>query len=267
MGITRRQALQATAGFGLALAGCQGNSSSHPPKLVIATATNLQFAMTALVGAFKAHTAIACNVIHGSSGKLTAQIKSGAPFDLFVSADLKYPTTLFKDGFATAAPITYAYGKLALWTVNPKLEPSFQDLTQPNIRHIAIANPKIAPYGAAAIASLKHQGLYPAIQDKLVFGESIAHVNYFITSQAADIGITAESIVRSTTFHNKGRWQTVPPTSYPALAQGVIPLKNREGLPQESSTQLRSQAQQFQAFLLSPTGQRILKDFGYGLPS
>lgn len=267
MELTRRQALQATAGFGLALVGCQSNRTSQSPKLIIATATNLQFAMTALVEAFEDKTAIACNIVLGSSGKLAAQIQSGAPFDLFISADLKYPTALFKDGFATAAPATYAYGKLVLWTIDPKLKPSFQNLTEPSIRHIAIANPKIAPYGAAAIASLKHQGLYPVIQDKLVFGESIAHVNTFITSRAADIGITAESVVRSTTFGHKGRWQLVSPASYPSLAQGVILLQNRAGLTQASLIQRNSQAQQFQAFLLSPSGQRILTDFGYGLPS
>ena len=128
--------------------GCQPSSEN---KLIIATAANMQFAMKALVKTFSEETGINCQTIISSSGKLNAQIQEGAPFDVFVSADLKYPNQLHKDGWTLNAPKVYALGKLVLWSFKELDEPLFKQLKHKDIQHIAIANPKTAPYGQAAV--------------------------------------------------------------------------------------------------------------------
>jgi molybdate transport system substrate-binding protein len=131
-----------------------------------------------------------------SSGKLTAQIRSGAPFEVFLSADTKYPDELHKAGFAAQAPKVYAYGSLVLWSREKRdLPQNLRFLTGPQIARIAVANPKLAPYGEAAVQALTYYKLYPKVEKKLVFGESIAQVNQYVLSGAAPVGFTAKSVV------------------------------------------------------------------------
>ncbi len=261
--------------FTLALVGCITFVSCNPnrvspehraEKLTIATAANMQFVMAELTQAFSERTAIASETIVASSGKLTAQIQAGAPFDVFVSADLKYPTTLFHQGLTTQAPKIYAYGKLVLWTLReaPKYAEGelWAALSRDSVRHVAVANPKTAPYGAAAIAALKQAGIYDTIQPKLVFGESIAQVNAFVTSGAADIGFTAQSVVLSPRGKGKGQWESVNPERYGAIAQGIVILQH----PNATANGKPQEAQSFYDFLGSPPGQSILKKFGYDVP-
>ena len=127
--------------------------------------------------------------------KLTAQIKQGAPFDIFVSADMKYPQDLFESSFSKEPPWVYALGKLVLWSKGRKLESVRSALQDSGVQHIAIANPMTAPYGKAAKEVLVKYHLWDEIQPKLVFGESISQTNQFIQSGAADFGFTAKSIV------------------------------------------------------------------------
>jgi len=238
------------------LAGC-----SNPPseKLHIATAANMQFAMDALTEAFTANTGIACETVISSSGKLTAQIKEGAPFEVFVSADLKYPQALV-DAALTEGPMrVYAYGQLVLWTQIATLDLSMATLTQPAVRHIAVANPKTAPYGIAAEQVLAYYQLTDSVQSKLVFGESIAQTNQFIISQAAEIGFTARSVVEAPALQDKGRWLALPAESYEPIAQGVVVLR--------SKGKSLAQAQQFADFLLTKQAQDILIKFGYLVPN
>ncbi len=238
------------------LVGC-----TNPPteKLHIATAANMQFAMEVLTEAFTTNTGIACETVISSSGKLTAQIKEGAPFEVFVSADLKYPQALV-DAQLTEGPVrVYAYGQLVLWTQIATLDLSMAALTQPEIRHIAMANPKIAPYGIAAEQVLAYYQLTDSVQPKLVFGESISQTNQFIVSQAAEIGFTARSVVEAPTLENKGRWLALPAESYEPIAQGVVVVRNK-------GEKLR-QAHQFSDFLLTQEAQDILIKFGYLVPN
>lgn len=240
----------------LLLVGC---GKQPTEKLHIATAANMQFAMDVLTEAFTAKTGIACETVISSSGKLTAQIKEGAPFEVFVSADLKYPQAL-ADAQLTEGPVrVYAYGQLVLWTQVPNLDPSMASLTQPEIRHIAMANPKTAPYGIAAEQVLAYYQLADSVQPKLVFGESIAQTNQFIISQAAEIGFTARSVVEAPALQDKGSWLDLPAESYEPIAQGVVVLRsNGKNLPQ---------AQQFADFLLTQQAQDILVKFGYLVPN
>ena len=240
----------------LILLGCDGPAKD---RLAIATAANMQFAMSELTTAFTAETGIECETIIGSSGKLTAQIQEGAPFDILVSADLKYPREILRNGFAEEPPISYAYGRLVLWTVADDLPAELASLENPAVRHIALANPATAPYGAAALQVLQTLGLAGPLEKKLVYGESIAQTNQFITSAAAELGFTALSVVRSPSMRNRGRWVVVDRDWYDPIAQGIIVLNNRPAAVQD-------RARRFRDFLLSPTARVILRDYGYDVP-
>lgn len=240
--------------FSLIASGCRRQRKSY---LRIAAAANMQFAMDALTEAFAQETGVGCETIVGSSGKLTAQISEGAPFDLFVSADMKYPTELFDRNLTLAAPKIYAYGKLVLWTRTDKLEPSIELLTSDAVRRIALASPKTAPYGSAAIEALRHYDIFEVVEGKLVYGESIAQTNQFITSKAAEIGFTAKSVVLSPKIKGKGRWLEIDDRIYSPIAQGVVMLKkSRDHL---------TEAQQFYDFLFSKKGREILREYGYSI--
>lgn len=232
------------------IASCQQRQEK---KLNIAVAANMQFAMKELSRAFTNQKGIACDLIISSSGKLTAQIKEGAPFDVFVSADMKYPKELFDTGFATKAPKIYGYGKLVMWSMIDTIDPSIEILKNSRIRHIALANPKMAPYGLATIEVLKRHNIYENIKDKLVYGESILQTNQFIISKSAEIGFTSKSVVLSSEMSNKGNWVAIKDTDYTAIAQGVVILNQKN----------QEDAEQFYNFLSSADARRILEDFGY----
>lgn len=233
---------------------CKHTETNH---LTIATAANMQFAMDKITEAFTNETGIKCETIISSSGKLTAQIKEGAPYHIFVSADMKYPNELYASGFATQKPKIYAYGKLVMWSMVDSIIPSIQLLQHKKIDHIAIANPKTAPYGLAAIEVLKKFSIFDSIQHKLVYGESIAQTNQFITTKAAEIGFTAKSVVSSPSIKEMGNWIEIDESNYTPIAQGIVILKNK--------TTNFNQAQKFYNFLFSTKGKEILKTFGYSV--
>jgi molybdate transport system substrate-binding protein len=237
--------------FCLLWISCEESKSN---SLVIATAANVQFAMEDLVQAFETETGTATSIILGSSGKLTAQIQEGAPFDLLVSANMLYPTTLHTKGFCTIPPKIYAYGQLVLWTTQPGLTPSMDILDHASIRHIALANPKTAPYGVAAMEVIDHFQLGDPVKKKLVFGESISQTNQFITSGAANLGFTALSVVRSPKMKNTGQWTSIPSSAHRPIEQGVALLKNGNN---------PTAARAFFDFLSSETAVAILKSYGY----
>jgi molybdate transport system substrate-binding protein len=249
-----RKALGVVGLFFLFWISCKESKTN---SLVIATAANVQFAMEDLVQAFKTETGIPTSIILGSSGKLTAQIQEGAPFDLLVSANMLYPETLYAKGFCQAPPKIYAYGQLVLWTIQPDLTPSMEMLHHPSVQHIALANPKTAPYGMAAMQVLDHFQISDPIKKKLVYGESISQTNQFITSGAATLGFTALSVVRSPKMKNTGQWTKLPSTSYQPIEQGVALLKNGKN---------PKAAKAFFDFLYSDTAVDILKSYGYSQP-
>lgn len=228
-------------------------------KLIIAASANMQFAIQEISKAYTKQTGIDCELIIGSSGKLTAQIKEGAPFDVFVSADMKYPEELFTSGFTTNEPKIYAYGKLVLWTMIDSIKPSLYMLKNTDIKHIAIANPKTAPYGIATVELLKNKGIYNAISSKLVFGENISQTNQFIVSKSAEIGFTAKSVVVSPKMKNKGNWIDLDKNEHSQIAQGIVVLNNR---PMQ-----KNNAEMFYNFIQSAIAKKILADYGYAVKS
>ena len=223
--------------------------------ITIATAANMHFAMKALTEEFTEKTGIPCNLVVSSSGKLTAQIKEGAPFDLFVAANMKYPEEIFKSGLAEGPPQIYAHGKLVLWTVLDDVRPAIPTLADPSIQHIAVANPVTAPYGIAAMESLRHYGLLDRLEDKLVYGESIAQTNQFIASKSAELGFTALSVVLAPSLKGKGSWEEIDGSTYAPIKQGVIQIK------QSASRRRRSKV--FLDYLFSHEAQVTLETFGY----
>ncbi len=222
--------------------------------LRIAVAANAQYALGDLTAQFEETYGVASEVIIGSSGKLTTQIRQGAPFDLFISADLKYPNTLVEEDLTLNDAQIYAVGKLVLWTMSADLDLSLAGLDAKSIKHIAIANPKIAPYGRAANRVLDHIDF--KAREKLVIGESISQANQFIVSQAADLGFTAKSVVLAPQMRGKGRWSQIDDSLHDPILQGVVAVRNDRGMESEART--------FIDFLLSEAGQKILRSYGYG---
>ena len=225
--------------------------------LKIAVAANMQFAMKELSKSFANETGIKTDLIIGSSGQLTAQIKAGAPYDVFVSADMKYPDELFTSGFTSGKPAIYGYGKLVMWSMVDGAKPSIGWLKDPQVTHIAIANPKTAPYGEAAVEVLKHYDIYDDLKDKLVYGESISQTNQFIISKSAEVGFTAKSIVLSPEMKSKGNWIEIDENVYSPIAQGVVVLKHND-----TET---TNADKFYNFLFSSEAKIILTKFGYSV--
>ena len=234
--------------------GCR---SHYHEDLTIAVSANMQFAMHEIVESFEKSTDLKCKMVVSSSGKLTAQIVAGAPFDVLVSADVKYPMELFELGIAIDSPVVYALGKLVLWSTKKDIEPSLEYLGSQNVKHIAIANPATAPYGAAAIEVLKKYGMLESIQHKLVYGESISQTNQFVISGSAEAGFTAMSVVLSKQMKGRGKWIELDHHLYSPIAQSMVVVDNEN----------KMLSGKFFAFLFSPEAKEILRKNGYELPN
>lgn len=222
--------------------------------LVIAAAANVQFAIDEITEEFTRQTGIPCEIIISSSGKLTAQIMEGAPFDIFISADLTYPQRLYDGGLTANPPLVYARGRLVLWSMSGKIPDNLPALIRPDLTHIAMANPAVAPYGKAAEEALRFYQIYDQVKDKLVYGESIAQVNQFIISRSVAAGFTSKSVVLSPQLKNQGTWIDINPEAYPAIDQGVVALK--------ASTR-PEQTQLFIEFLRSDIAAHTFEKYGY----
>jgi molybdate transport system substrate-binding protein len=241
----------------LTLATVLTTARAQPVTLTIAAAADLQFALADAAGQFQqAHRQIKVQPNYGSSGNFATQIRNGAPFDLFLSADIQYPRDLAKDGLARADSLfIYAVGRLAVWVpAASPLDPATA-LRDPGVRHIAIANPAHAPYGAAAEAALRHMGLYDAVAPKLVLGENISQTMQFVQSGAAEVGMVALSLAIAPTVRGQGRYWEVPLDAYPKMEQGGVILKDSPA------------AREFRAWLMGPAGRRLLRQYGFSMPA
>ena len=197
----------------------------------VAAASDLSFALQEIIGAFEHETGHQVHLTLGSSGNFYAQIANGAPFDVFLSADMDYPKQLEAKGYAVpGSAFAYGLGALALWVPNQspiKLDKiGMQALLDNSIRKIAIANPDHAPYGRAAVAAMKSANVYDRVKPKLVLGENVSQAAQFVQSGAADVGIIALSLAVSSPMHEKGRYWIVPADLYPLLEQGAVLLKH-----------------------------------------
>ncbi len=227
-------------------------------EINIAVAANVSYAIDELKTEFsKTHPDTKVIVILGSSGKLTAQIKNGAPYGLFMSANMKYPQALFDEQIAITEPVVYAEGALAYFSVRKQDFSLGMDLLREDkIKKIAVANPKTAPYGIAAAEALKNAKVYDSIKSKFVYGESISQtVSYAVT--AAEIGIIAKSSLYSSKmrqYRENVNWVSVDPTLYTPIEQGIVLLKYSSD---------NSEYRAFYDFILSDRAKVIFKKYGY----
>ena len=232
--------------------------TSAQTKLTVAVAANMQYTMEALKAEFNKTDKTEIDIVLGASGNLTQQIMQGAPFDIFISADTTFPKKLSGNNFTAEPPKVYAQGLLVLWSAKDNIQPTadLKLLLSDEIKHIAIANPKTAPYGTAAEFILKKYNLYDKISSKLVTGESITQTSQFIATKAADIGFTAKSIVISVEMRGKGKWIELNRNDYPPIKQAAVLLKYG----QENHA---VEAKKFYDFLFSAKAKAIYKKFGY----
>lgn len=233
---------------------------SAAQEITVAAAADLQFALQDVTERFEKETGNRVQLAFGSSGNFFTQIQNGAPFDLFFSADVEYPQKLEAAGLAEPGTLyQYAEGKLVLWVPkNSTLDLSLglPLLLDPKIKKIAIANPAHAPYGRAAVAALRHEGIYDKVADRLVLGENISQTASFVVSGAADVGLVALSLALAPTLKDEGRYTELPANDYPPIRQGVIVLK---------SSKQKQAAQQFLAYMKTPAVINLLKRYGFSV--
>ena len=236
------------------IVGCQ-EPTSRPVR--IACSANAQFAIQEIAEIFQAETGTSVELITGSSGNLTAQIIQGAPYDVFISADMKYPAEIASRGLNRGPVEPYALGGLVAWTIEQDLVQPAEWITSSDVRRIAIANPELAPYGKAAREYLQNAGYYDAVKDKLIYGESLTQVNQFVMTGAVDLGFTARSVVLSKAFQDRGNWVDVDPSLYSPIEQGCVLLANS----------VHGSAHDFMVFLRSADARKVLLRHGYQIPN
>jgi len=226
-------------------------------EIRIAAAADLKFAMAELTEKFESNSHTSANVTYGSTGNFFAQIQNGAPFDLFLSADIEYPRKLEAGGLAEPGTLyEYAVGRIVIWippeTKTDMKQKGWSALLDQAVHKIAIANPDHAPYGRAAVAAMQKAGIYEQVKAKLVYGENILQAAQFVQSGNAQAGILAKSLALSPEMGNGKVWE-IPAELYPPIEQGAIVLKSAKN---------KKGAQQFLDFLKSDSGRRILEKYG-----
>jgi molybdate transport system substrate-binding protein len=237
-------------------------TASAADALSIAAASDLVFCLEKLNAAFsRTHPDVQMKTSVGSSGNFFAQIKNGAPFDIFLSADVAYPRELIATGAADAASLTpYAIGRIVLWTTrdNVDLAAGFSSVGQPAIKRLAIANPAHAPYGRAAHEALQHAGLWEPIQPRLVLGDNISQTAQFVETGNADAGIVALSLVLSPRLKTVGRYVEIPESAHAPLEQAAVLTKRGTDNPR---------ARAYLDFLRSAEARTVFDEFGFRLPN
>ena len=231
---------------------------ANADSTLVAVAANFTKPMTEIATDFEQATGHTAKLAFGASGKFVAQLENGAPFDVFLSADDKNPIKLEQAGLTvTGSRFTYAIGKLALWSTNPSaIDSDGQVLVNGNFNHLAIADPKLAPYGVAALEVLKNKDLLEKLQSKFVQGENIAQTYEFINSGAAEIGFIALSqISENGKIHTGSAW-IVPDSLYSPILQDAVLLKTGEANPAAVS---------LMAYLKSAPARAIIRKYGYEL--
>lgn len=202
------------------------NNGLFAKNITIAAASDMKYAMNEIVNLYmRDHSDVKINTIYGSSGNTFTQISNGAPYDIYYSADIEYPKKLKSMGKAAGSVKPYAIGRIVLWSSTLNIAKGMDTLLSPSVKKIAIANPDHAPYGRAAVAAMKHYGIYDNVKDKLIYGENISQAAQYVQTQAADVGILALSIATSPALKNNPSY-LIPQISHPPLVQGYVQVSN-----------------------------------------
>ncbi|MCF6149576.1 MAG: molybdate ABC transporter substrate-binding protein [Candidatus Kuenenia sp.] len=238
------------------------NTTRADEKILIAAAANLNPAMNDICKGFeKANPTIDVELSYGSSGNFFAQIKQGAPFDIFFAANTTYPARLEEEGLGVKGKCKiYAFGSIVLWVpkssaLNPRK--GLHIVLDPKVKKIAIANQKHAPYGMAAEEALRHYGLWDQVQNKLVFGENISQTAQYVQSGAADVGILALSQAVSPKLESAGDYWVIPAEAYNKLGQAYVVLQRGKDKPG---------VREFLEFVKGKKGEKVFTKYGYLLP-
>ena len=274
--MTRFNRCKRIASFGILishalLAGCillnaasaTGQENKIAREITVAAVADLSTALKEIGDLYEKKTGVKLKLSFGASGALTQQIQNDAPFDLFFSADMDYPRQLISSGAADGSTLyQYAVGKLVLWVPADSaldVEHKGMDvLGDPSIKKIAIANPQHAPYGRAAVAALKHAGVYDRVSDRLVMGESVSQAAQFVESGNAQAGFVALAHAVAPGMRGKGKYWQVPAEFYPPLTQGAVVL---------SHSQHKKEAEDFLEFIKTKEAGDVLQKYGFTLSS
>jgi len=223
--------------------------------LRVAAAADLEPVLPPILAQFEQATGIHTDATYQASAVLTTQILNGAPFDLFLSADLSYPKKLIDAGAVAGAPITYAKGTLVLWERKGSHlhAPSLELLRDPGLKRLAVANPDRAPYGRAAVAALTSLKLYDALKPRLVTAENIAQAAQFVDSGNADAGLISLTSAMTPRLSSSGSYFVIPRDLYPPIEQGAVIV---------SASKQRDAARKLLDFLLSSPVQAQLAKSG-----
>ncbi|MBC7435692.1 MAG: molybdate ABC transporter substrate-binding protein [Bdellovibrionales bacterium] len=233
-------------------------ANAHADVVQVAVAANFTAPVKVIAASFEKDTGHTAALSFGATGKFYAQIKSGAPFEVFLSADDETPLKLEKEGATVpGSRVTYAIGKLALWSATPGfVDDKGEVLKRGNFKHIAIAAPKLAPYGEAAVEAMTRLGVWAALEPKLVQGESIGQAFNFVATGNAELGFVALSQVFEGGKIKSGSAWIVPATLYSPLRQDAVLLaKGKDS----------KAAAAFMAYLKSDTARAVIRSFGYEL--
>lgn len=261
--IWKRSWLKWLKGLLIVLSGCQRPEALpvEPVEIQVAAAADLRYAFETLRERFEAaHPAIRLKISYGSSGQFFTQLRSGAPFDLYFSANANYPRLLIAEGLGVDSSFfLYAIGQLVVWVPvqSPLTLDTWEELAGPAVRRLALANPRHAPYGQAAIAALTTLGLYERVRDRIVLGENVAQAAQFVASGAADAGIIALSLALAPEMQQRGRYRLLPLETYPPIEQGAIVLRQAAARPE---------VWKLWRFMQQPEGRAVLRRYGFFLP-
>lgn len=247
----------------LALLVLFGGAFAAGQEVVVAAAADMSAALPQLADAYTKKTGRTVKLSFGASGNLTNQIRNGAPFDVFFSADEEYPQQLIAEGLALKDTLyRYAVGRVVLWVPSDSAldlsKLGIKALLDPTVKKISIANPATAPYGRAAAAALHHFGIYDQVSSRLVLGENVSQAAQFVESGNAQAGLIALSHALAPAMKDKGRYWTVPLDAYPTLNQTAVVL---------SKSKQQEAARQFLDFLRSPEAATLLNSYGFSLPA
>lgn len=240
----------------ITLMGCAMLTQAE--EVSVAVAANFTGPMEKIAPAFEKATGHKALVAYGTVGKFYAQIKNGAPFDVLVSADDETPIRLEKDSLAIApSRFTYAIGKLVLWSSSPGLvDDKGEVLKRGDFKHLAIANPKMAVYGAAAMEAMKKLGVDAALEPKLVYGENITQAYQFAATGNAELGFVALSQIHKNGQYASGSYWLVPPALYPQIRQDAVMLVHGKDNPAAAA---------LLTYLKSEAAKQVIRAHGYEL--
>ena len=233
--------------------------TSWAATVLVAVAANFSKPMTEIAAEFEKATGHSAKLSFGSSGKFVSQMENGGPFEVFLSADEKGPQKLVEDGLAVPnSQFIYSLGKLVLWSAKSGyVDDQGKVLTTGGFKHLALADPKLAPYGAAAVEVLKKLGLFEKLQPLFVQGENIAQTYQFISTANAEVGFIALSqVIENGKIANGSGW-IIPGNYYTPIRQGAVLLK--KGAENPAATALLD-------YLKSAPALAIIEKYGYDLP-